>query len=49
MSKKNNFGTGVNDAIIAGIMATATTVLGTVVTYGLKKAAEAFSNSKGGK
>ena len=45
----NNFGNGVNNAVITGIMATAATVLGTVVTYGLKKAKESFTNSKGGK
>ena len=49
MKGTNNFGNGVNDAVITGIMATAATVLGTVVTYGLKKAKEAFTNSKGGK
>lgn len=49
MKGQNNFGNGVNNVIITGIMATATTVLGTVVTYGIKKAAEAFTNSKGEK
>lgn len=45
----NNFGNAMNNAVITGIMATAATVLGTVVTYGIKKAGEAFTNSKGGK
>ena len=49
MRGQNNFGNGINNAIITGIMATAATVLGTVVTYGIKKAGEAFTNSKGGK
>lgn len=49
MIGNNNFGNSMNNAIITGIMATAATVLGTVVTYGLKKVGEAFTNSKGGK
>ena len=49
MRGTNSFGNSMNNAIITGIMATATTVLGTVVTYGIKKAGEAFTNSKGGK
>ena len=49
MRGTNNFGNGMNDAVITALMATATTAIGAVVTYGLKKASEAFANRKGGK
>ena len=45
----NRMKSNINDGIISAIMLVATTAVGTAVSYGIKKMAEAIASKKGGK
>ena len=45
----NRMKSNINDSIISAIMLAATTAVGTAVSYGIKKMAEAIASKKGGK